>query len=164
MKQAAMKYRNFAAMIATSVAVMYALTYANTLRMSDVYWSETRGYMALLMGAAMAAVMLGFMKSMYTDRKKNLAILGVASLVFALSVYLVRSQEAVGDIAWMKGMIPHHSIAILTSERAHLKDPRVQALAESIAASQRKEISEMQMLIKDLEGKQQLPEIDKPAE
>jgi uncharacterized protein (DUF305 family) len=132
--------------------------------MSDVYWSETRGYMALLMGAAMAAVMLGFMKSMYTDRKKNLAILGVASLVFALSVYLVRSQEAVGDIAWMKGMIPHHSIAILTSERAHLKDPRVQALAESIAASQRKEISEMQMLIKDLEGKQQLPEIDKPAE
>lgn len=164
MKPTALKYRNFVAMIATSVAVMYALTYANTLRMSDVYWSETRGYMALLMGAAMAAVMLGFMKSMYTDRRKNLAILGLSAMIFALSVYLVRSQEAVGDIAWMKAMIPHHSIAILTSERAHLQDPRVQALAESIAASQRKEISEMQMLIKDLEDRRQVPEKVSPAE
>lgn len=164
MKPTTLKYRNFVAMIATSVAVMYALTYANTLRMSDVYWSETRGYMALLMGAAMAAVMLGFMKSMYTDRRKNLAILGLSAMIFALSVYLVRSQEAVGDIAWMKAMIPHHSIAILTSERAHLQDPRVQALAESIAASQRKEISEMQMLIKDLEDRRQVPEKVSPAE
>ena len=94
MNQNTMKYRHFAVMIATAVIVMYALTYANTLRLSDVYWSETRGYMALLMGAAMAALMLGFMKSMYDDRKKNLMILGVSAVVFAMSVYLVHRYLA----------------------------------------------------------------------
>ena len=53
----------------------------------------------------------------------------------------------------MRGMIPHHSIAILTSERAHITDPRVRKLADQIIESQRKEIAEMKALIEDLEQK-----------
>ena len=74
-------------------------------------------------------------------------------MVFAGALYLVRSQETVEDVSWMKAMIPHHSIAILTSERAHIADPRVRKLADQIIEAQRSEIAEMKALIQDLERK-----------
>jgi Na+/melibiose symporter-like transporter len=145
-------YRRFFAMIATSTAVMFALMYFNTYALDHVTWSETRFYMTLLMGAAMAIVMLAFMLGMYTDRRKNAAIFGGSLLVGALALFLVRSQTTVQDVAWMKAMIPHHSIAILTSERAEISDPRVQELATEIIEAQRREIAEMKALIADLEA------------
>lgn len=148
-----MKYSRFAAMIATSTVVMFLLMYLNTYAWDHVYFSETRAYMALVMGAAMAAVMLAFMLAMYTDRKINLAILAGSAIVFVVALWLVRSQETVGDVSWMRAMIPHHSIAILTSERAHIKDPRVRKLADGIIEAQRREIGEMQALINELERK-----------
>jgi uncharacterized protein (DUF305 family) len=59
----------------------------------------------------------------------------------------------VDDIAWMKAMIPHHSIAILTSERAHIRDPRVRQLADEIIQSQRREITEMRALIEEMDAR-----------
>lgn len=50
----------------------------------------------------------------------------------------------------MKAMIPHHSIAIMTSERAHIRDSRVRKLADGIIEAQVKEIAEMKQLIADL--------------
>jgi hypothetical protein len=147
-----MTYRRFAAMIAVSTVIMYGLMYLNTYQWSHVHFSETRLYMALLMGATMAVVMLGFMWSMYKQRAVNLAIVGGAAIVFAGSLWLVRSQATVGEVAWMRAMIPHHSIAILTSERANIRDPRVRQLADEIIEAQRREIAEMETLIADLEG------------
>lgn len=63
----------------------------------------------------------------------------------------VRSQQTVDQVDWMQAMIPHHSIAILTSERADIDDPRVRQLADDIIKAQKREISEMQQLIKELE-------------
>ena len=105
------------------------------------------------MGATMAIVMLLFMLGMYPNKAANFAIFGGSAAVFAISLWLVRSQATVGEISWMKAMIPHHSIAILTSERATIKDPRVRELADSIIKAQRKEIDEMKALIADLEAK-----------
>ncbi|MEP7177141.1 MAG: DUF305 domain-containing protein, partial [Gemmatimonadales bacterium] len=139
------------AMIATSTVVMFGLMYLNTYQLDHVYFSETRAYMALVMGATMALIMLGFMLGMYTDRRRNLGIAVGSAVVFAVALWLVRSQEAVEDVSWMKAMIPHHSIAILTSERAHISDPRVRKLADGIIEAQRREIGEMKMLIQDLE-------------
>ena len=99
----------------------------------------------------MAVVMLLFMRGMYQNRRANAVILGGSALMFALALWLVRSQSTVDDVSWMKAMIPHHSIAILTSERAHLDDPRVRELADGIIATQQKEIAEMKALIDDLE-------------
>ena len=144
-------YARFAAMIATSTVVMFGLMYLNTYRLGDVYFSETRAYMALLMGAAMAVVMLGFMFKMYERRAVNVGILVGAAAIFGLSLFFVRSQSTVQDVAWMKAMIPHHSIAILTSRRAELSDPRVRKLADSIIESQAREIEEMKALIADLQ-------------
>ena len=104
-----MSYGRFAAMIATSTVVMYGLMYLNTYAMSHIWWSQTRAWMALLMGAVMAVIMLGFMRSMYPSRKVNLAILGGAVAVFALSLWLVRGQETVDDVSWMEAMIPIRS-------------------------------------------------------
>lgn len=145
------KYGKFAAMIATSTAVMFGLMYLNTYAWDHVYFSETRAYMALVMGAAMAVVMLVFMLAMYTDWKINVAIFAGCAIVVVGALWLVRSQATVDDISWMRAMIPHHSIAILTSERADIKDPRVRKLADAIIAAQRREIAEMKALISELE-------------
>jgi multisubunit Na+/H+ antiporter MnhB subunit len=147
------KYFTFGAMIATSTIVMFILMYLNTYSADHIFWSETRAYMALVMGATMAVVMLAFMLRMYPSAKANAAIFAASVVIFAAALYLVRSQETVEDVAWMKAMIPHHSIAILTSERAHISDPRVRKLADEIISAQRREIDEMKSLIRDLESK-----------
>jgi hypothetical protein len=144
-------YVHFGAMVATSTVVMLALMYLNTYQLDHVFFSETRTYMALLMGASMAVVMLTFMRRMYPRTGLNIAVFLGSALLFALALWLVRSQSTVDDVSYMKAMIPHHSIAILTSERARIEDPRVRALADQIIESQRKEILEMKALIEELE-------------
>ena len=145
-------YLRFGAMIATSTVVMFGLTYTNVYVGSHIRWSEERVYMALLMGAAMAVVMLGFMwPMMYRNLRVNLAIVGVAVVLGGVALGLSRSQVWVDDTAYMKGMIPHHSIAILTSERAQIDDVRVRELADEIILAQRREIDEMVWLIADIE-------------
>ena len=146
-------YAKFGAMIATSTVVMLVLMYLNTYELDHIFFSETRTFMALVMGAAMAVIMLLFMLDMYKNWKANAAILAGSVIVFAGALWLVRSQATVEDVSYMKAMIPHHSIAILTSERANITDPRVRKLADGIIETQRKEIAEMEALIKDIESK-----------
>ncbi|AKI03120.1 protein of unknown function (DUF305) [Hoeflea sp. IMCC20628] len=156
-----MAYSRFIAMIVTSTVVMFALMYLNTWDSSHIWFSQTRMWMALYMGGVMAIIMLAFMLSMYTNRKANMAIVTASVIAFAAGLYLVRSQDTVGDTAWMKAMIPHHSIAILTSTRANLSDPRVRQLADGIIETQKREIAEMEALIADLNGHPAAtPEID----
>ena len=145
-----MSYARFAAMIATSTLVMFGLMYLNTYALDHVAFSETRAFMALVMGAVMAGIMLGFMWGMYPNRRINLAILLASTAVFAGALALVRTQATVGDVAYMRAMIPHHSIAVLTSERAHIRDPRVRLLADRIIDAQVREIGEMRVLVADL--------------
>lgn len=147
-----MSYWRFAAMIATSIVAMFVLMYLNTFELDHVLWSQTRAWMAVLMGATMAAIMLGYMMGMYRNRKLNIAIFAGSVVAFALSLWLVRSQATIDDAAYMKAMVPHHSIAIMTSERAQITDPRVRKLADEIIASQRREIAEMKYLIDEIES------------
>jgi ABC-type uncharacterized transport system permease subunit len=146
-----MSYLRFGAMIAVSTVVMFGLMYLNTYEMDHVWFSQTRAWMAILMGAVMALIMLGFMWSMYKNLGLNIAIIAAGIVLFATSLWLVRSQETVNDVSYMKAMIPHHSIAIMTSERAHIRDPRVRKLADGIIRAQVREIGEMEQLIGDLE-------------
>lgn len=143
-------YLRFGAMIGTSMVFMYAVMYLNTFELAHVTWSETRLFMTLLMGATMALVMLGFMLGMYSNRRVNLAIVAASLALFALGTWLVRSQTTVQETSYMSAMIPHHSIAILTSERSEIEDVRVCELAVEIIEAQRREISEMEWLIDDI--------------
>ena len=147
------KYVKFLAMIITSTVVMFGLMYLNTYQPDHIYFSETRAYMALVMGATMAVTMLVFMLGMYGNKTVNAVLLLGSVIVFSVSLWLVRSQATVDQVSWMKAMIPHHSIAILTSERAQISDPRVRKLADGIIEAQRREIGEMKALIAELEAK-----------
>lgn len=137
-------------MILASALVMYVVKYFNTYQIDHVQFSWTRVYMTMMSSSAMAVIMWLFMRNMYQDRAKNTAVLVGSAVVFLTGLGLVRSQALVGDVAWMRAMIPHHSIAILTSERAQLSDPRVRALADGIIETQKREIVEMNGLIRDL--------------
>ena len=148
-----MGYGRFAAMIVTSTIVMFGLMYLNTYALSHVEYSQTRTWMAVVMGATMAIIMLGFMWGMYKNTRANIGIVAGAIVVFAGALWLVRSQETVDDVSYMKAMIPHHSIAIMTSERAHIKDPEVRRLADGIIDAQVREITDMKRLIARLEAR-----------
>lgn len=146
-----MSYGRFFAMIGTSTLVMFGLMYLNTHAWEHIFYSETRAYMAIVMGSAMAIIMLAFMLGMYRNRRINVAIFAAAVALLAASLYLVRSQITVDEASYMKAMIPHHSIAIMTSERAEIADPQVRELAASIIEAQRREIAQMRYLISRLE-------------
>lgn len=145
-------YTKFILMLSASFVAMYITMYLNTYQLDHVYFSLTRFYMSCLGIAAMAVIMFFFMRKMYQNKKKNIAILLGSFILFVAALGLVRTQSPIiGDILWMKAMIPHHSIAILTSERADIKDPEVRKLADGIIEAQRKEIGEMKAMIKRLE-------------
>ncbi|QDY47016.1 DUF305 domain-containing protein (plasmid) [Planococcus glaciei] len=147
-------YVKFGIMIVTSTFLMYWLMFLNVFQFEHITLSETRIYMALIMGSVMAIVMLLFMWPMYKNKKVNSLILAGSAVVFALSLWLVRSQILIEDTGWMKAMIPHHSIAILTSERANISDPRARELADTIIKTQREEIAKMKSLIEELENEE----------
>ena len=138
-------------MIGASSVLMYLAMYLNNYSWDHIFFSEMRLYMNLLMTAIMAVVMLWFMRHMYTNKRTNQYIVGGSVALFVVALFLIRSQTLVDDVDYMEAMIPHHSIAILTSERAQINDPRVRALADDIIAAQKKEIEEMKRLIEDLD-------------
>ncbi|CAM4087387.1 DUF305 domain-containing protein [Flavobacterium weaverense] len=146
-------YTKFISMLGLSFLAMYGTMYLNTYSVDHVYFSLTRFYMTCLGISAMSLIMLFFMMGMYRNKKKNMLIILGSILLFSSALFLVRVQKPiVGDTLWMRAMIPHHSIAILTSERADIKDPEVKKLADDIITAQKKEIEQMKLMIKRLEN------------
>ena len=142
-----MSYVRFGLMILTSTVVMFILMYLNTYAWEHLFFSETRTYLAIMMGAVMAVIMLSYMLGMYENKALNLAIFAGAVVLFGVTLWLVRSQVTVSGTSYMRAMIPHHSIAVMTSERAGITDARVDKLAKEIIEAQRREIAEMRYLI-----------------
>lgn len=148
-------YSKFITMLVLSFIAMYITMYMNTYEWDHVWFSLTRFYMALLGICAMAVIMLSVMLGMYKNRKKNIAIYAGSFIIFMSALGLVRAQVPVGDVLWMKAMIPHHSIAILTSKRADISDPEAKKLAEEIIEAQKREIAQMKKIIYRLENKEE---------
>ncbi|MFS2280297.1 DUF305 domain-containing protein [Microbacterium sp. OR21] len=144
-------YLRFAAMILTGMVVMYWTMFAGVWEWGHIRFSESRVFMALTMGGAMGLVMLAWMLNMYKNTKANIAVVIVSVLLLGGGVALDRSQITVDDTAYMRAMIPHHSLAITRSERAQIQDIRVCELAVGISEAQRREILEMDWLIDDIE-------------
>ena len=145
-------YLRFAAMILTGMFVMYWVMFAGTWELSHVRWSESRMFMALTMGGTMGLVMLAWMLNMYRNTTANILVGAVSVLLLAAGIPLDRTHATVGDVAFMRAMIPHHSLAITRSERFNVEDFRVCQLAVEISEAQRREILEMDWLIEDIEA------------
>ncbi|MBC7572149.1 MAG: DUF305 domain-containing protein [Spirosoma sp.] len=140
-------YGKFFLMLGASYIVMYCVMYLNVAEFSHVYIGLTRLYMTALMVAPMALIMLGFMGSMYTNKRTNTLIIGGSVAAFVTVLILLRTQTFVGDEQYMQAMIPHHSSAILVSSEANLKDPEVQKLARDIIDAQEREIAQMKAIL-----------------
>lgn len=138
-------------MMAVSFVIMYAVMFLNADVFDHVMLSTTRTYMTILMIAPMAVSMLLFMWGMYENKKVNFMILGTAVILFIATLTMLRNQTLIADVQWMKAMIPHHSSAIMVSQKVDLKDPEAQQLAKDIIEAQKKEIAQMKAMIKRLE-------------
>jgi len=145
-------YLKFAAIMAVSFVVMYAIMFLNADIFDHVMLSTTRTYMTILMIAPMAISMLLFMWKMYKNKVVNYVILIVSVVVFASTLFMLRNQTMIADVQWMKAMIPHHSSAIMVSQKAHLKDPEAIKLAKDIIEAQKREIAQMKAMISRLEN------------
>ena len=151
MKNEKSNYGKFFAMLAVSFFVMYGVMFLNVAKFDHVYTSLTRTYMTILMIAPMALLKMAFMWKMYKDKKKNYAIITGAVVIFFGTLFLLRTQEPVGDVQWMEAMIPHHSSAIMTSSEADFSDPEVKKLADDIIKAQVKEIDQMKAMLARLD-------------
>jgi uncharacterized protein (DUF305 family) len=145
------KYTKFGLMMVTSFVIMYAVMFLNANVLDHVMLSKTRTYMTLLMIAPMAISMLLFMWRMYQNKKVNYIILVASAVLFITVLAMLRQQTFIGDVQWMKAMIPHHSSAIMVSQKAYLKDAEAKKLAEDIIEAQKREITQMKAMIERLE-------------
>jgi hypothetical protein len=98
-------YIKFFGMILVSTITMYVFNYLTTYEIGHVVFSETRLYMALLMGATMSIIMLAFMTHMLKNTKINFGIVISSIAIFGISLFLLRSQTLVNDVDYMKAMI-----------------------------------------------------------
>ena len=160
-----MRWGRFAAMIAASTVVMFFLMYQLVYSAEHLTFSLNRLLSALIMGAVMTLVMLGFMWKMYEGQRTKVAVLAVAAVAAMALLATNRAQALVGDTAFMRAMILHHSVAINNARRSSISDPRVRELADQIIRSQVREIAEMKALIRDIEtngerGERSLPAIE----
>ena len=138
--------------MAVSFVIMYGVMFLNADIFDHVMLSTTRTYMTILMIATMAVTMMLFMWGMYENKKVNYIIIASALVVFVATLTMLRNQTLIADVQWMKAMIPHHSSAIMVSQKAHLQDPEAQKLAQDIIEAQKKEIAQMEAMIERLEN------------
>ena len=146
-----MSWGKFAAMIATSTIIMFFLMYQLVYSSDHVFFSRNRAIASLVMGCVMTAVMLAFMWPMYKGMRTKVVVLSLGILGAIALLFVNRGQVVVDDVAFMKAMIPHHSIAINNARKATISDPRVRELADQIIESQVREIEEMKLLIQDID-------------
>ena len=146
-----MSWGRFVAMIGTSAFVMFFLMYQLIYSLDHAMFSVSRLVATLVMACVMTVIMLAFMWSMYKGTLTKIIVLGGAALAGVGLLIVNRSQVLIDDVSFMKAMIPHHSIAINNARKASISDPRVRKLADGIIESQVEEITEMKLLVEDIE-------------
>lgn len=134
-------------MTVLSFIAMFILMYAMVDRFANVYPNINQFYMAALMAAPMVIIELLVMRSMYPDMKMNMMFGGVAFAALVIFFLGIRAQTAVGDVQFVKSMIPHHSGAILMCDRATIADLELKKLCGEIVKGQQQEIEQMKKIL-----------------
>lgn len=140
-------YRMLALNLAASLIIMYLAMFAMIWSSGEFIQNINFLYMALVMWAPMAVIMLLTMGSMYPNGRLNLLLYDGFAIVFVASFTAIRGQAAVGDRQFLRSMIPHHSGAVLMCERAKLSDPQIVSLCRRIVQSQTEEIAQMKTIL-----------------
>jgi len=140
-------YGHLAIMTLLSFIAMFVFMYAMVDRFANVYPNVNQFYMAGLMAAPMVIIELIVMRAMYPDMKMNMIFGGVALVALVLFFVGIRAQTAVGDVQFVKSMIPHHSGAILMCDRAAITDAELKTLCNEIVKGQQQEIDQMKTIL-----------------
>lgn len=143
-------YRSLAIVISINAVLMFFITYAMIDTFDHFYANINRAYMALMMTAPMIVVMLIVMRSMYQNRKLNVLIHVGAILLFIISFSLARSQTPIGNVQFLRSMIPHHSSAVLMCGQASITDTEIMELCDQIVQAQIEEIMQMKNILQRL--------------
>jgi uncharacterized protein (DUF305 family) len=143
-------YGLFGLNLMLSLLIMYLAMFAMIWSRGEFIQNINFLYMALVMWAPMAAVMLLTMRPMYRNVRLNIILHAVFALVFVLSLAGIRAQALVGDEQFVRSMIPHHSGAVLMCQRAKITDPEIEQLCGNIIRSQTEEIAQMKAILKRL--------------
>jgi hypothetical protein len=146
------QYLKFLFMLGASFIVMYFVMFLNVESFTHIFINTMRLYMTLLMICPMALIMLFVMRKMYQNRNLNVVITIIAVVVFILAFTMMRNQTFIGDRQFIKGMIPHHSIAILVSNNAGINDPELKKLSEEIIKTQEEEIAQMRKILERIKN------------
>lgn len=140
-------YRKLAIELLIDFVIMYLVMFTMIATLDHFRFNLNNVYMTLMMVAPMAVVMLLSMRSMFPNKRANWIVIGVAAVVFAASFYAMRTQAAINDQELIRGMVPHHSGAILMCGKAKLNDPELIALCDEIIVAQEREIAQMQAIL-----------------
>lgn len=144
-------YLRLLAMAVLSFVAMYALMYAMANSLADVFPNLNQLYMAALMVFPMVLIELALMRTMYPSRGANIAIVVFCLAGFGAAWMATRQQAAIGDVQFLKSMIPHHSGAVLMCNEAKLGDPEIRKLCDGIVPGQQSEIDQMKTILSRLE-------------
>ena len=134
-------------MICSFIIQLTVMSGIMTNSYKNITFSIGKFYMSVIM-----AVLMGIIEVMMFDiHMRAISYIYYLSLFFVLVtfVYLYRNQFYVDDKEYLKEMIEHHSMALLTSEEIlqNSHSERVKNLAENIISTQEKEIEYMRQLI-----------------
>lgn len=142
-------YVRFGLVLATSLAVMFVLTLSQIRRWSDFYLNLSNFYMSVIMVATMGFIMMGVMHQMFTLRRLNIAVYAALGALLVSGFMAVRTEPFVGNEAFLKSMIPHHSRAILVCQESNITDAEIEELCDQIVQSQQEEIDQMKRILDD---------------
>ncbi len=140
-------YRSLALQTIVSAVIMYLVMFVMIDRLSSFYNNLNMVYMTLMMVSPMVVLMIVAMRDMFPSRRLNTLLLVGAAVAFFGSFALIRTQTTIGDTAFIRSMIPHHSGAILMCEQASLKDAELRRLCGDIIRSQAAEIAQMKSIL-----------------
>ena len=140
-------YRSLALQTIVSGIIMYLVMFVMIDRLSSFYNNLNMLYMTLMMASPMVVLMIVAMRDMFPSKRLNTLLLLGSAVAFFGSFALIRTQATIGDTAFLRSMIPHHSGAILMCEQAKLSDPEILQLCKSIIAGQASEIDQMKSIL-----------------
>lgn len=140
-------YRMLAINLAASAVIMYLVMFAMIDTLGEFYNNLNMLYMTMMMVAPMGALMLLMMGSMYRNMRLNLLLYALFAGLFVLGTVGTRAQAGIGNVQFLRSMIPHHSGAILMCRQASISDPEIVALCGNIQRSQRSEIEQMKRIL-----------------
>jgi hypothetical protein len=135
-------------MMLSSFIIQFVLMSAiMTNNVSNITFSVGKLYISIIM-----SLLMGLLEVVMHDiHMHSVTTIYYLSLIFVLVVflYLYRNQMYINDDDYLKEMIEHHSMALLTSEEILQKthSERVKKLAENIASTQQSEIDYMRHLL-----------------